>query len=423
MKFRRQISLAPILSLFLLISCGKRWQNRNGLSETIFRTEVITHYNYSSTSHGYKEEFTGKNLRHFNSDGKLIRHISFHSNGTIASSTTTKYDTSGNPRETLLYEYDSTGFLIEKSTRAYVQNRLMRKVTYSGSTDYRYDFDGDGNLIEEERKSLFRMPLARKSLSARSSIKFREHERKSLRKFRYDSEGTMIEEEDSTFLDGKLLRKSVIRFDARGNETERISYDSEGELVTRSTSNFRYDTNGNVTEVSYQVWPDIEEPNWVTRVIYYDELGFEETTGFRKISVFDSLNRVIEVREYGYKLGDGEIEEIPKSRTEYFYDSQGRLVTVRGYDFRYVNGEIEEIPKSRSTYQYGINATRIAERNGTAYLGKHFTGKVFQYFDDGRLKSQGYYTNGKRDGQWINYDKDGGILEIRDYEGNTQGDN
>jgi len=60
----------------------------------------------------------------------------------------------------------------------------------------------------------------------------------------------------------------------------------------------------------------------------------------------------------------------------------------------------------------------LVERNGLMYepnQDKPFTGKYVTYYENGQKKQEGNYKEGKKDGLWTSWDKNGNIIKTATY--------
>ena len=98
------------------------------------------------------------------------------------------------------------------------------------------------------------------------------------------------------------------------------------------------------------------------------------------------------------------------------YDSKGNLTFQGGYSFdkpigihRYFNSKGEVI----KAVTFDINGFVISE--GIVFTNGVKNGKWIEYYENKKIKSEGYYNNDKKDDKWIYYFKDGKIQQTGNY--------
>lgn len=222
-----------------------------------------------------------------------------------------------------------------------------------------YEYDSEGNETKE-------------TYSYRGSIM-------SIRTYRYDENGNKIAKETKGSYRDKLDRETYkYKYDDNGNKIEMISYDENGELISKWI--YKYDENGNEIEAIHH-GTEFGVPFTVKYTSMYDENGnrierilcntngklirrwtYEYDEKGRKIkeNYFDLLSEVKTKTTTIYE-NENKIEEIiydsngelkNKYIYEYKYDKKGNETEEIKYECKFISGDIKKIPKYKLVYEY-----------------------------------------------------------------------
>lgn len=114
------------------------------------------------------------------------------------------------------------------------------------------------------------------------------------------------------------------------------------------------------------------------------------------------------------------VSEYPSGRIESEFmgypDASGRIVMHGRFAEYYEDGKL----KTDGTYTHGRLSDRWVwyDRNGRELAKSDFengTGKMFSFYPSGRLESEAEYENGLLHGRHIEYNPDGSIAEETEY--------
>ena len=187
-----------------------------------------------------------KTIYVYNEKGKVIQRIGY----SVLQTSQNKIDLGGklghgNYKES--YTYDNAGRLV---------GREELYINYMGGlqhSKYSYKNDDGGRAVEE----LVEWP------SYNSSV--------TRNKYKYGGNKII---EISTYEDDVFSTKITYKYDDKGNETEKCTYDKDGNLTSKQTSEYKFDAKGNWTERKTYNWKNgtIEGLDGIeTRTIeYYD---------------------------------------------------------------------------------------------------------------------------------------------------------
>lgn len=269
-------------------------------SEICYRAES----HFGKIEKGKRERWSFYGLdeyREFDEKGNLIELKAFRSNGNLTSKSTFKYDDKGNRIEE--NSYNSEGNLTKKWTYKHDEkgNKIERKIYDSeGVLNFKVDFDYDenGNLLEEnsyDSKDTYNGKITyqydkkenvieRNNYDSEGALNFKDN-------FDYNENGQMVEE--NSYISEDLDSKTTYMYDNKGNNIERISYNSDGRLDSKIT--YKHDDKGNIIEYNFYN-SDGSLNKKRTHQYEYDKKG----NWLREIISIDEKSTYILEREYEY---------------------------------------------------------------------------------------------------------------------------
>ena len=218
--------------------------------------------------------------------------------------------------------------------------------------------------------------------------------------------------------------ESTVRFDDKGNKIREITYNpSDGTVNT--TTNFRYDKNGNLVEQTVKkgdatlktVHRNNSRNNRIETVVYKADGTVE-----RKISyVYDDMGLLLETIG---KLDDGRMF----MRDSYLYDGQGNIIEFKNnlkkltsvYDAQgniVSIGKYQRYFKAHDTIQYNISERFVFEYSRSGHLIEMRT-----YRPDSSMKSRTAYIRNAK-GMLLEekeFNSDGKLVYARNLKYDTQ---
>lgn len=293
------------------------------------------------------------------------KHVVKSVNGVVSEDTS--YNNQGNITDMKAYSAD--GNLRYSRTWVYndknnnIQSAEDKEYYADTVVKYKYTYDNNGNVIEEDR--------------------YENEEFKSYVKYEYDNNGNMIKESSSIpdlingyfYLTneynatGKIkeiviydadynpIGKTEYTYDANGNQLSCIEYDKDGKAF--DTARYEYNSNGKCTKYSWFLENSIIFPEGMTEIYEYDSNG----------------NKIKETCYSGEEFA---------SQTRYTYDANGNVLETKDYSASgQYNGTME-------TYEYYSDGTKKSYKQYKNNELKSFE----EYNSDGKtIKKQSIMTD------------------------------
>ncbi len=233
-----------------------------------------------------------------------------------------------------------------------------------------------------------------------------------------------------TFSDGK-----VIKLENPGAIRDSIVYHANGRVMLQGKTNARvrdgewkeYDAKGKLIKITTYDFGDIvnqKNPGAIEEITLYHDNGRVKASGIVNNQKRDGVWKFFNVRGIHTKTttySNGKIiktiskigEDAPKLRegTAVTYHNNGRIKEEGKYSRGKKNGEWREFDARGK-----LTKVKIYDKGKVVHQQSPGRVKPFvSYHNNGRIKEKGMKKNGKRDGEWLLYNKNGKLLRTTQY--------